>query len=225
MESVQTSLFQRFGTDSELRARHGIGKLVPVKSNVNRDQWRGSRDLGLQTFRPWPGSLHPHRRFKAFRHRQQAVGQGPPGRCLDRPTATLSPSPRNHRLCRIAPPSPPPTTVAGSLRPSGLPRILVHRLGRAPSEPPKPRQGQRPAPCSPWPVRHRDSGGDRPHTWHWSRSRCGRIPLCRHGERFPSRRSPATATEKPSPRPAGLPSFVLADSPDSPIWPSIQGQF
>lgn len=98
-------------------------------------------------------------------------------------------------------------------------------VGRAPSEPPKPQQGQHPAPCSPWPVRHRDSGGSRPHTWHWSRPRCGRIPLCRHGDRFPSRRSPATATEKPSPRPAGLPSFVLADSPDSPIWPSIQGQF
>ena len=100
--------------------------------------WRGSRDLGLQTFRPWPDSLHPHRRLKAFRHRPQAGGPGPPGRCLDRRAATLNPFPRHHRLCRITPPSPPPTTAAGNRRPAGLPRIPVHRWGVLHPEPQTP---------------------------------------------------------------------------------------
>ena len=186
--------------------------------------WRGSRDLGFPTFRPWPGSLHPHRRFKAFRHRPQAGGPGPPGRCLDRRAATLNPFPRHHRLCRITSPHHPQRQ---------LPETAVLRVCRASSSTggacsirnPKPRQGQRPAPCSPWPVRHRDSGGSRPHSRHRSRPRCGRLPLCRHGARFPSHRPPATATGKPSPRPAGLPSPYRLTARIRPIDPPNRANF
>ena len=98
-------------------------------------------------------------------------------------------------------------------------------VGRAPSGTPNPRQGQRPASCSPWPVRHRDSGGSRPHSRHRSRPRCGRLPLCRHGARFPSHRPPATATGKPSPRPAGLPSPYRLTVRIRPFDPSNRDNF
>ncbi len=148
METVQTSLFQRFGAESELLARHGIRQPVPVKIQCQPGPWRGSRDPGLQPFLPYPGSLHPHRRFKAFRHHQQAGWTKPVRRRMDRPAATLKPFPRHHRLCRIAPPSPTPRQLTETIVLRLLLHLLVHRWDVLRPSLPKPRQGRLPAPRS-----------------------------------------------------------------------------
>jgi len=126
-------------------------------------QWRGSRDLGLQTFLPCPDSLHQYRRFKAFRHCQQAGGQGPPvvawtgaQRRWDplRDVIAFEGSHLPHRpndSCRK------PLSSGFYCASSSTGWDVLHPLPQTPI-------GTTPFTAFPWPVRHRDSSGSRPHT-------------------------------------------------------------
>ena len=178
--------------------------------------WRGSRDLGFPTFRPWPGSLHPHRRFKVFRHRPQAGGPGPSGCCLDRHATTLNPFPRHHRLCRITSSSPPPTTAAGNRRPAGLPCIPVHRWGVLHPEPQTP-PGTTPGTV--FPMARQAQGFRRkptPHPAPVATSLRKASPVSAWGA-LPFPQAPCNGNRETLPAPGRTPLPVPADSPDSPI--------
>ena len=206
-----------------LLARHGARKPVPVKPNVNRGSGEGPATLASK-----PACL-------VLTPCLHTVGSRPSGTanrradkthpsCMDRHTATLSRSPRHHRLCQIAPLSPTQRQLPKTIVLRLPPRILAHRFGVLHPSPPNPnrddslhrvpmaRQAQgfqrKPTPClAPvMPSLRKDS----------TVSTLGTIP-------FPQ--APCNSNQKPSPHHAGLASLVLADSPDSPIWRSIQGQF
>ena len=196
MESVQTSLFQRFGADSELLARHWTRKPVPVKSNVNQDSGEGPATLASKPSCPVPTpcihTVGSRPSVTANRRADKARPSlhGPARSDVESLSATSS-----HLKDRTS--LTDPTTAAGSLRPpasncasSSTGWDVLHPLPQTPTE-------TTPFTAFPWPVRHRDSSGSRPHTWHRSRPHYGRIPLCRHWERFPSHRSPAMATRNP----------------------------
>ena len=208
---------------SELLARHWARKPVPVKSNVNQDSGEGPVTLAskpsgpvltpcLHTVGSRPSVIANSRAGKA-----RPSLHGPARSDVESLSATSSPL-----LDRTS--SPPllqlPKTVVLRL----LPRILVHRFGVRYPSPPNPdkahslhrvsmaRQAQgfqrKPTPClAPVTTSSRTDS---------TVSALGTIP-------FPQ--APCNGNQKPSPHQARLSSQVLADSPDSPIWRSIQGQF
>lgn len=163
---------------SDLLARHWARKPVPVKPNVNRGSGEGPATLAS---RPACPVLTP-----ASTSSVQGLPSPPTGgrtrparRCMDRRAATLRPYPQRHRLCRIAPPHRPNDSCrkpssSGFRRASSSTGLACSiRALQTPTET---------TPCTafPWPVRHRDSSGSRPHAWHRARPHYGRIPLCRH---------------------------------------------
>ena len=151
MESVQTSLFQRFGTEFEQVARHRAGKPVPVNSNVNQDSGEGPATLASKPSRP---ALTPC---------IHTVGSRPSGtanRRTDKARPSLHGPARSDVESLSATPSPvkdrtsltDPTTAAGSRRLRLLPRILFHRWSVL--RPNLPQAPTKTTPCTafPWPL-------------------------------------------------------------------------
>ena len=205
MESVQTSLFQRFGTEFEQVARHRAGKPVPVNSNVNQDSGEGPATLASKPSRP---ALTPC--IHTFGSRPSGTANRRTG--LARPSLhgparsdveslSATPSPVKDRTSLTD-----PTTAAGSRRLRLLPRILFHRWNVLRPEPPPSPNKDASLHRIPMAVGHGDSGRSRHHAWHRSRLHCRTIPLCRHRGRFPSRRSHETASmNPPHSRPDSIP--------------------
>ena len=135
MESVQTSLFQRFGAESELLARHRAGKPVSVKSNVNQGSGEGPATLASKPSCP------------VLTHCIHTVGSRPSGtanRWADKARPSLHGPARNDVESLATTPSPlkerttltAPTTAAGSRRPPASAAHPHPPVVRAPSEPP-----------------------------------------------------------------------------------------
>ena len=215
MESVQTSLFQRFGTEFEQVARHWTGKPVPVNSNVNQDS---GEDPATSASKPSCPVLTPC---------IHTVGSRPSvtaNRRADKARPSLHGPARSHVESISATSShlkdrtslTDPTTAAGSHRPPAStthPRPLV---GTCFTPSPKPRQRRLPSPRS-----HGPSGTGIP-------AEADPIPGIGHDlitEGFhcvgigsdslptgPLQWQPGTL-----PTPGRTPLPVLLDSPDSPI--------
>ncbi len=195
MESVQTSLFQRFGADSELLARHWARKPVPVKSNVNQDSGEGPATLASKpscpVLTPCTHTVGSRPSVTANRRADKARPSLHGPACSDVESLSATSSHLKDRTSLTD-----PTTAAGSHRPPASAAHPRPPVGTCFIPSPQPRETT-PFTAFPWSVRHRDSSGSRPHAWHRSRPHYGRIPLCRHWERFPSHRSPAMATRNP----------------------------
>ena len=168
----------------------GPGKPVSVNSNVNQGSDEG------------PGTLASKPSCPVLTHCIHTVGSRPSGTanrrankacpslhgpaCSDVESLAATPSPVKKRTTLTN-----PTTAAGSRRPPALCRASLSTGGACSVRTsPKAQQRRLPAPRSPWLVRHRNSGRNRPHAWHQSRLHWGTIPQCRHGERFPFHRCP-----------------------------------
>ena len=215
MESVQTSLFQRFGADFELLARHWARKPVPVKSNVNQDSGEGPATLASKpscpVLTPCIHTVGSRPSVTANRRADKARPSlhGPARSDVESLSATSSHLKERTSLTD-------PTTVAGSLRPPASAAHPRPPVGTCFTPSPKTRQRRLPSPRS-----HGPSGTGIP-------VEADPIPGIGHDlitEGFhcvgigsdslptgPLQRQPETL-----PTPGRTPLPVLLDSPNSPI--------